>query len=127
MAKDKKEKKAKHSQGQAQYKLAQQLVKLFRYDKARLKRVTNVLERYVEEKRKSIRKSTVYGYRDYYAHWDGSLSCVSGAFFLVIASTASRRPRLVVRRRRDAPFPSRGRCNAVNEACTPPRPTVSPT
>ena len=45
--------------------LAQQLVKLFRYDKARLKRVTNVLERYVEEKRKSIRKSTVYGYRDY--------------------------------------------------------------
>ncbi len=25
----------------------------------------------VEEKRKSIRKSTVYGYRDYYAHWDG--------------------------------------------------------
>ena len=51
--------------------LAQQLVKLFRYDKARLKRVTNVLERYVEEKRKSIRKSTVYGYRDYYAHWDG--------------------------------------------------------
>jgi hypothetical protein len=51
--------------------LAQQLVKLFRYDKARLKRVTTVLERYVEEKRKSIRKSTVYGYRDYYAHWDG--------------------------------------------------------
>ena len=45
--------------------LAQQLVKLFRYDKARLKRVTTVLERYVEEKRKSIRKSTVYGYRDY--------------------------------------------------------------
>jgi len=85
--------------------LAQQLVKLFRYDKARLKRVTSVLERYVEEKRKSIRKSTVYGYRDYYAHWDGSLSCVSGAFFLVIASTASRRPRHVVRRRRDAPFP----------------------
>ena len=29
--------------------LAQQLVKLFRYDKARLKRVTNVLERYVED------------------------------------------------------------------------------
>ena len=51
--------------------LAQQLVKLFRYDKARLKRVTSVLERYVEEKRKSIRKSTRYGYRDYYAHWDG--------------------------------------------------------
>ena len=51
--------------------LAQQLVKLFRYDKARLRRVTSVLERYVEEKRKSIRKSTVYGYRDYYAHWDG--------------------------------------------------------
>ena len=85
--------------------LAQQLVKLFRYDKARLKRVTGVLERYVEEKRKSIRKSTVYGYRDYYAHWDGSLSCVSGAFVLVIASTASRRPRHVVRRRRNAPFP----------------------
>ena len=108
--------------------LAQQLVKLFRYDKARLKRVTNVLERYVEEKRKSIRKSTVYGYRDYYAHWDGSLSCVSGAFFLVmIASTASRRPRHVVRRRRDAPFPSRGRRDAVDEACTPPRLTVSAT
>ena len=30
--------------------LAQQLVKLFRYDKARLKRVTNVLERYVEDR-----------------------------------------------------------------------------
>ena len=107
--------------------LAQQLVKLFRYDKARLKRVTTVLERYVEEKRKSIRKSTVYGYRDYYAHWDGSLSCVSGAFFLVIASTASRRPRQVVRRRRDAPFPSRGRRDAVDEVCTPPRLTVSAT
>ena len=84
--------------------LAQQLVKLFRYDKARLKRVTTVLERYVEEKRKSIRKSTVYGYRDYYAHWDGSLSCVSGAF-LVMASTASLRPRHDVRRRRAPPFP----------------------
>ena len=34
--------------------LAQQLVKLFRYDKARF-RVTNVLESYVEKKRKSIR------------------------------------------------------------------------
>ena len=50
--------------------LAQQLVKLFRYDKARLTRVTAILERYVEEKRQSIRKSTKYGYRDYYAHWD---------------------------------------------------------
>ena len=85
--------------------LAQQLVKLFRYDKARLKRVTSVLERYVEEKRKSIRKSTVYGYRDYYAHWDGWLSCVSSAFYLVITLTASRRSRHVVRRRRDARFP----------------------
>ena len=85
--------------------LAQQLVKLFRYDKARLKRVTTVLERYVEEKRKSIRKSTVYGYRDYYAHWDGWLSCVSSAFYLVITLTASRRSRHVVRRRRDARFP----------------------
>jgi hypothetical protein len=106
--------------------LAQQLVKLFRYDKARLKRVTNVLERYVEEKRKSIRKSTVYGYRDYYAHWDGSLSCVSGAFFLVIVSTATvpitRSPR---RRQRSMyaaacpPFPPHRPAKKV--ACDPGR------
>ena len=92
--------------------LAQQLVKLFRYDKARLKRVTNVLERYVEEKRKSIRKSTVYGYRDYYAHWDGSQKSVSGAFSTSIGrrrrTTASRRRRpnvLAVKPVRAPPFP----------------------
>ena len=75
--------------------LAQQLVKLFRYDKARLKRVTSVLERYVEEKRKSIRKSTVYGYRDYYAHWDGSfvlrLWRLPGDGVDGVAATTSRR------------------------------------
>ena len=95
--------------------LAQQLVKLFRYDKARLKRVTSVLERYVEEKRKSIRKSTVYGYRDYYAHWDGSFvlrlwRLLPGDRVDGVAATASRR----------TPSPRR-------IVPMPPRPTVSTT
>lgn len=44
--------------------LAQQLVKLFRYDKERLARTTDILAKYVSAKRTSIGLSTAYGYQD---------------------------------------------------------------
>mmetsp|Transcript_24557 Transcript_24557/g.75731 ORF Transcript_24557/g.75731 Transcript_24557/m.75731 type:complete len:387 (-) Transcript_24557:16-1176(-) len=50
--------------------LAQQLVKLFRYDKERLARTTDILAKYVSAKRTSIGLSTAYGYQDVQGHWD---------------------------------------------------------